>query len=128
MVTEAVFRAHAEPTLPDRGGLFLIQDLYDWCEARAGARGEGFIYFLEAVGADRIKIGHSLDVAKRRLELRTGCPFDLLLLATVDGGVTDETKMHKRFASARVMRADGGRSEWFRATPDLREFIASVAA
>lgn len=44
------------------------------------------VYFVEAVGAERVKIGTAADAPSRIADLRTACPLPLRLLGTVEGG------------------------------------------
>lgn len=65
------------------------------------------IYFVEAVGLDRVKIGVSENVAERLKALATGCPCPVRLLRTVKGWHRDERALHTLFAAHRV------NGEWF---------------
>jgi len=81
----------------------------------------GKVYFLEAVGARRIKIGWTAgDVARRISNLFCGCPFDLRCLGWINAHRREERLTHDRFAH---LLAKGG-SEWFHDAPELRAFIA----
>jgi len=85
----------------------------------------GLIYFAEAIGADRIKIGFtSRNSARARVSsLQTGCPFPIRLLGHIVGTMATETHLHDKFGSFRVMP----NAEWFHATAPLRDFIGRVA-
>jgi hypothetical protein len=76
------------------------------------------VYFLEAPLAQLIKIGWTRFLAGRIGALATGSPIPLNLLGCVPGGLTAEQKLHGKFAAIRE------HGEWFRATPELRKFIA----
>jgi len=78
---------------------------------------DGIVYFIEAVGAERIKIGHSKDPKQRLQELRKNAPFELRLLGMMNGGEAAERRLHHLFAAARRQ------GEWFEATSELRAFI-----
>ena len=81
------------------------------------------IYFVEAVGADRIKIGFTDGEPEKRLAaLATSSPFPMRLLCLIPGAVQSERDLHEAFADSRRNR------EWFAATPSLRAFITNVAA
>ncbi len=81
----------------------------------------GIVYFIEAVGADRIKIGWTAtDPLRRMTELQNAAPFPLKLLATVIGTRRNEREFHAHFAKARAIR------EWFDATPELRRCVAMI--
>jgi hypothetical protein len=80
------------------------------------------VYFLEAIGLDKIKIGASEDVADRCRVIQGLSPVPLSLLCHVPGGEQLERSLHERFSH---LRSHG---EWFYATPELREFIKALAA
>ena len=84
----------------------------------AGTSGE--VYFIEAVGADRVKIGVSGDVDKRFAQLAASFPGPLKLLGKVAGGRAREGSLHRRLANFHI----GG--EWFHLTPGVREVIRAV--
>lgn len=79
----------------------------------------GFVYFIEAVGADRIKIGWAVTPEFRLHYLQTGSPYPLILLKKITGGRDIERWFHRLFASVCV----GG--EWFRMVPELQNFALS---
>jgi hypothetical protein len=81
------------------------------------------IYFVEALGADAIKIGYTRGLAdgtphSRVSAIQTNCPLKLKLLATTPGSYDYERELHSRFTD------DWIRGDWFRASPALREFVA----
>lgn len=81
------------------------------------------IYFIQADGTDRVKIGFTAgDPAKRLADLQTGCPHRLVILATASGSEQDEGRWHKDFATDRVQ------GEWFRLSPRLVAHIAAQIA
>ena len=80
----------------------------------------GEVYFIEAVGADRVKIGVSQDVAKRFGQLAASFPGPLVLLGKVAGGRAREKSLHRRLANFRI----GG--EWFHLTPGVRQALREV--
>ncbi len=79
------------------------------------------IYIIRAIELNRVKIGTTSgpSVAQRLSQLRTGCPTELALLATFEGGFEEESRLHRRFA---YLRTHG---EWFEYAPELREFVES---
>lgn len=81
-----------------------------------------FVYFIEAVGLDRIKIGKADDVDRRLSQLKTGTPCELRLLKKLPGSVELERSFHSRFSSLRL------NGEWFHAAQPLRNFIASLGS
>ena len=67
------------------------------------------IYFIEAVGADAVKVGYSLlDPWKRLLDFQVGCPLELRLLRVAAGDEAHEAALHKRWEAHWI------RGEWFR--------------
>lgn len=81
------------------------------------------IYFAQADGTDLVKIGYTGgDPAKRIGELQTGCPYKLVLLASIEGNEQREARWHKDFAADRVS------GEWFKLTPRLILEIAREEA
>jgi hypothetical protein len=85
----------------------------------------GRVYFIEAVGANRIKIGYTAgEVEERRRQLQTASPFPLRALASFPGTMHDETRLHERFSTSRAVPG----SEWFHATPELRCDVALAQA
>ncbi len=85
----------------------------------------GCVYFIEAVGTNRIKIGFtSKKTPHERLEsLQTACPYPLAILGWYPGSMATELALHERFASLRVMP----RAEWFHAAKDLRRLAKNFA-
>ncbi|MGH7140454.1 MAG: GIY-YIG nuclease family protein [Pirellulales bacterium] len=79
--------------------------------------GQGEVYFIEAVGADRVKIGVSSDVGKRFKQLAASFPGPLRLLGTAAGGRAREASLHRRLADFHI----GG--EWFHLTPGVRAVV-----
>lgn len=79
------------------------------------------IYFIEAIGADRVKIGYTDgDPESRMKSLQTGCPHRLRLLAAVDGDMDAERALHQAFDHLCTV------GEWFTFGPDLRGFIEAI--
>jgi hypothetical protein len=68
---------------------------------------ESVVYFIEAKGVDRVKIGWTKNLSLRMKEYITGCPVDLEALFTLPGGAAEEHALHMRFRKHRV------RGEWF---------------
>lgn len=86
----------------------------------------GWVYFIGEVGSDEyVKVGFTRhpDAEKRRRKLQTGNPRKLeVLVQCMAGDVRDvERDFHQLFESNRV---EGG--EWFRQTPAMRHFIATL--
>jgi hypothetical protein len=78
-----------------------------------------FIYFIEAVGLSRIKIGFSKKPIERLKQLQTGSPIELSLIATIPGALELEKELHDRFKASLSSR------EWFHLTSELKNFIIS---
>lgn len=78
-----------------------------------------YVYFLKA---DKfIKIGKSSGSPHSRINsLQTGCPFPIMLIAFIEGGLEKESELHKKFDQYRV------HGEWFLGTGELLEFIYSL--
>lgn len=81
---------------------------------------KGYTYFVQ--DGDMIKIGSSMRPEDRISALQTGSARHLDVLAIVSQDIADEFGTHQRFAHLRV------RGEWFRAEPDLLEFIEAIKA
>lgn len=76
------------------------------------------IYFITCKGGDLVKIGHTArSVETRMAEFQRDCPFDVLLLACVEGNRAVEKRFHTFFFEHHV------RDEWFHLAPSLREQI-----
>ena len=82
-------------------------------------RGDKVVYFVgRPDGA--IKIGRTADMPQRMQHLNRENDAGIQVWATVPGNNLDEFIFHWRFADDRI----GG--EWFRPSPDLVEFIATL--
>jgi hypothetical protein len=88
-------------------------------------RPRGWVYFIEAIGADLSKIGSSGDPDRRLAQLQTGSGHRLRLIGVIPSATPSFTEacVQKRFHRARV-RPDG---EWFKPTGFLRRYIADWA-
>lgn len=78
------------------------------------------VYFVHDDHSDWLKIGFSENPWGRMSKMQADCPGELTLLAILQGGRDVEAEVHQRFASARE------RGEWFRFTPELRAYVASL--
>lgn len=89
-------------------------------------------YFMQSEHGGPIKIGRSLNVARRLRELRCRTGLPLRLLATTE--VYSEFLLHERFAHLAIPRSEFNKyqptktTEWFRPEPELLAFIESLAA
>ncbi len=78
------------------------------------------IYFIQADDGP-IKIGFSGGRHSRRFSsIRTNSHAELKLLAIIDGTLSQENEMHKRFDSLHI------RGEWFRPGAPLLAFLATL--
>ena len=78
---------------------------------------ESYVYFIEAVGLDKIKIGTSDDPEKRLKQLATGSAVTLELKVKISANIELEKELHKKFEHLRVDK------EWFYAAREIREYI-----
>ena len=108
-----------------------VEDMHRTRRENAARRAESnkpVVYFIGA--GHRIKIGTSIRPEARLSQIRVGStkrPLGLdtskaRILATVPGGVEEEYALHQKFAHLR----DAG--EWFKAAPELKDYIREVAA
>jgi hypothetical protein len=79
----------------------------------------GYVYFLRA--GDAIKIGFSIEPNQRKSGLQVGNPVELETLATVSVNKITEREAKDKFNHLKI------RGEWFRAEPELLDFIAGFA-
>ena len=78
------------------------------------------VYFIQEQGKKRIKIGSSVNCVSRLNMLQVGSSEELKLLLEIEGDANTERQLHERFAHLRV------RGEWFRARPELLDFIQAA--
>lgn len=78
------------------------------------------VYFIQESPAGPIKIGKSVNPVARMREFQTHHAATLVLMAVTRDHV--EAALHQRFATLRL------RGEWFRAGPELVEFIQQLQA
>jgi len=79
------------------------------------------VYFLQAEGTRRIKIGTTKNLTKRLKALRAGSPVRLRLVGAVRGGHHLERILHMAFAPLRC-----GRSEWFEPGASLVSYVREL--
>jgi excisionase family DNA binding protein len=77
----------------------------------------GYVYFLQC--QELVKIGYSKTPLQRWGKLQQIIPFDLEMLAYVQGSEVAEHALHHAFRSIRHIRLE----EWFNASDDLRSAI-----
>lgn len=66
-----------------------------------------FVYFIEATGLDRVKVGVARDPRKRLAELQVGSAVELRLIKAVPGDREIEYELHRRWREHRTI------GEWF---------------
>lgn len=79
------------------------------------------IYFIQADIGGPIKIGRTTSLHTRVKNFQMGCPFQLIVLATIaDCDADFEIELHARFSSHRL------HGEWFEPATELLEYIESI--
>lgn len=69
----------------------------------------GWVYFVLAVGSERIKIGKSTNIRARLAGMKTDCPHELLPLVVMPCGDPDEMEKMLHWS----LDEDRVRGEWF---------------
>lgn len=82
----------------------------------------GEIYFVAFAEGGPIKIGFTSNFEYRLQHLQTSCPYELTVLARVEGTTADERQMHRQFADHQI------RGEWFEPHADILAEIERLAA
>ena len=82
-------------------------------------KGKTFIYFVKASNG-LIKIGITNDMEIRFKNLKMMSPCMISLVKCVEGNLTMESKIHKKFNHLRQ------HGEWFLESDDLLDFIKSI--
>ena len=78
------------------------------------------VYFMEAVGLDRVKIGYTEWIQSRVSSMGSDCPYPIRLAAYIPGADRKmERSLHRQFAKCRA------RGEWFEYTAEIANFIKS---
>jgi hypothetical protein len=80
------------------------------------------IYFIHDETSKAVKIGKANDPQKRLSMLQVGCSNKLAMLAMIPGNQSEEIKFHRQFGHLKI------RGEWFRAAPELLEFVQTIEA
>lgn len=75
------------------------------------------IYFIQQGSFGPIKIGYSKDPGERHANLQTAHHARLRLLGFIEGGQSDERRLHEKFSAHRIRR------EWFAPSQDLVDYI-----
>jgi hypothetical protein len=77
------------------------------------------IYFIRDEATNRIKIGTTIRLSQRLYQLGLMTKGPLHVLAVLPGSFADESALHERFKSLRVV------GEWFKPEPELIDFITT---
>jgi predicted dienelactone hydrolase len=80
----------------------------------------GFVYFLSS--ADRVKVGYSVEPARRISALSTASPFPIVVIATIPGTEAEERAIHRGLSSSRRY------GEWFERTSEVETLLAAVTS
>lgn len=113
------FEPICEPAINNLAELDAPQKKQKRPEAAQSVRAStGHVYFVEAVGTGRVKIGFSDNWRARVNDLQVGCPFPLRRLLVIPGTITLESEMHLRFRDHRIQ------GEWFTLCPEIEAFLA----
>lgn len=81
---------------------------------------KGYVYFIETHDSFYVKIGFSASLARRLAMFTTVMP-GLRFIGCIPGTFADEQRFHSLFPSLRDV------GEWFRNSPDLINFIGTLA-
>jgi hypothetical protein len=76
------------------------------------------IYFIQAKSGGPVMIGFTNNLESRLKQLQATEGRELVVLATMEGGMAEERGIHSRFEHLRL-----GHTEQFRPSPGLMEFI-----
>lgn len=79
------------------------------------------VYCIGSPERGIVKIGHSINPQKRLMELKTGNPFQLEVLAVIEGDDKKERELHEKFKDLRLA------GEWFSYTHDIKEYFFKEA-
>jgi hypothetical protein len=84
----------------------------------------GLVYFVEAVGCERVKIGWTRrgNLAQRVAGLQSGCPFPLEVLAAYPGLIIHEHREHRRFKQYRL------HCEWFSLSEEILGYLDALVS
>jgi hypothetical protein len=78
--------------------------------------GKKYVYFIEAVGLGRVKIGYSSDPTRRLRELNTASPTELIIFRSMPGNEQMEKDIHARFSHHRI------KHEWFNFDDEIKDY------
>lgn len=97
-------------------------DLYTLSPWKVVDRRSDCVYFMHAIGTDRVKIGWAAVLGARINTISAGCPFPIRILGTLSGRGEVEADIHAQFNHLRV------HGEWFLLTSELVLFVQSRCA
>lgn len=80
------------------------------------------VYFVEAVGTNRIKIGITKNINSRLSSLECNSPYKLNLIYAFPGYISKEKEIHKRFEHLRI------KGEWFKYTNEVKQYILNLSS
>jgi len=76
------------------------------------------IYFIQHSINGPVKIGYvKNDIKERMRRMQSETPSQLILLGTMDGNISQEKELHKKFRSLHIQ------GEWFKIAPELTHYI-----
>ena len=78
------------------------------------------IYLIANREEDFCKIGFSLSPDARLLQLQTGNPYPLELVAVIEGTIIEEKELHKKFADFKL------EGEWFTFSPEIKKHFNCI--
>lgn len=86
------------------------------------AKGTGFIYLVQVRGFDLVKIGYSIDPAKRLVDLENGSGMcgGLVPILRFRGAFAKERTLHARYAEQRLF------GEWFIFSGEVAEWASEI--
>jgi hypothetical protein len=96
-----------------------LQALSTWRKGKHRHPERGMIYFVEAVGLDRIKIGYTTGMFQARLAvIQTGSPVEIRpLMVMKDRSKLEEAVLHREFVQWRT------HGEWYKLTKPIAEWL-----
>jgi hypothetical protein len=78
------------------------------------------VYFIQCGQGGPIKIGISDDLPRRLSKMQADCPFEMIVLGIMPGGVEEEMALHERFSAFRI------RGEWFWPARELANYVSDL--
>lgn len=84
------------------------------------SRPVGFVYLFRCNASGYLKVGFSLDVAKRAAQFEDALPLGVSVVSFVTGGRVLEKELHIEFSAHRARR------EWFHPHPRIIERFAEL--